>query len=279
MKSLLLACLILLSSQFATAVDITNVAEIATPPKYDMRKNDFKWFQFNLINSTDNKIPFGLQNDNYFEMEFGGRSGILDLYGFLDVYDIFDSNTSDYHGGDNFFLKFMPRFSLDVMAGKSLALGPFKEWYITTLFYAADRGLFQQYIGPGTDIEVPWFGKVGANLLARYVRENFGAANERRWDGYFLTLNWFTPFYHFQNKSYLTYQGYFDHMFGADEIADDVNRSDSSVGWLNGLFWHTDRYAAGYALKIYQDFALFKDGGIGGDTSGVGHYFFLTYKF
>ncbi|WP_412841915.1 outer membrane protein OmpK, partial [Aeromonas dhakensis] len=28
-------------------------------------------------------------NDTYFEMEFGGRSGLFDLYGYVDVFDIF----------------------------------------------------------------------------------------------------------------------------------------------------------------------------------------------
>jgi nucleoside-specific channel-forming protein len=245
----------------------------------DFHAKDFKWFQFNLMESVDNKIPFGLQDDTYLEMEFGGRSGAIDLYGFLDIYDIFDSSQSDFHNGDNFFFKFQPRFSLNVMSGKDLSLGPIKEWYIASLFYIADRALFTEFIGVGTDVEVPWFGKMGVNLMARYVRENFGEPNEESWDGYLLSINWFTPFHTFDNKSYLAYQGYFDHIFGATEISDGIDRSDSSIGWFNGLYWHTGRYAAAYGLKIYQNMSLFKDGGIGGETSGAGHYFIVTYKF
>ena len=33
-------------------------------------------------------------------------------------------------------------------------------------------------LGIGSDIVVPWFGKMGFNAYARYVRENFGADNE-----------------------------------------------------------------------------------------------------
>ena len=245
----------------------------------DFHAKDFRWFQFNLMKSVDNKIPFGLQDDVYLEMEFGGRSGAIDLYGFLDVFDIFNSSESDFHEGDNFFLKFQPRFSLNVMSGKDLSLGPVKEWYIATLLNIGDRALFTEYIGLGTDLQVPWFGKMGTNLMARYVRENFEAGNEDTWDGYLLSLNWFTPFYTFDNKSYFAFQGYFDHIFGATEVSDGVDRADSSVGWYNGFYWHTDRYAVGYGLKIYQNMALFKDGGIGGETSGAGHYFVLTYKF
>lgn len=261
---------------------ISVYSQLVTAEEYltsELRAQDFKWFQFNLMKSVDNKIPFGLQNDTYIEMEFGGRSGILDLYGFLDIFDAFDSPDSDWHDKDNMFLKFQPRFSLDAMFGRDLAWGSIQEWYIGTLFYVSDRALFEEYIGLGTDIQVPWFGKVGANLMARYVRENFGAANEQKWDGYILSLNWYTPFYTFGNGSWLSYQGYLDRIFAANEIADDVDRADASLGWFNGLYWHTKRYAVAYGLKIYQDMALFKDGGVGGETSGVGQYFILTYKF
>ncbi|MEK2646623.1 nucleoside-specific channel-forming Tsx family protein [Bdellovibrio sp. BCCA] len=245
----------------------------------DIHKNDFKWFQFNLMRSIDNKIPFGNQQDTYFEMEFGGRSGVLDLYGYLDVFDVFDSQSdSDRHAGDNFFFKLAPRFSLDYMTGHDLSLGPVQEWYLATLFNVGDRALFEQYVGIGTDIQVPWFGKVGANLMARYVRENFDAANEREWDGYILSTNWFTPFYHFEN-SFISYQGYLDYKFGANRLSDSKNYSDTSLEWFNGLYWHSKRYAAGYGLKLYKDMALLKDGGFAGETSGVGHYFSLTYKF
>ncbi len=240
---------------------------------------DFKWFQFNLMKSVDNKIPFGNQQDTYFEMEFGGRSGALDLYGYLDVFDVFDSSDSDRHLGDNFFFKFAPRVSLNALADADLSVGSIKEWYIATLFNGGDRSLQEQYIGIGSDIEVPWLGKVGANVMARYVRENYGAANERTWDGYILSTNWFKPFYFFADASFITYQGYLDYKFAATKIADSTDRSESSLEWFNGLYWHSPRYAVGYGLKYYKDMALFKDGGFAGETSGVGHYFALTYKF
>lgn len=254
----------------------SHAAEIA---EGDIHKNDYKWFQINLMRSIDNKIPFGNQQDTYFEMEFGGRSGVLDLYGYLDVFDVFDSANSDRHNGDNFFVKLSPRFSLDVATGKSLAVGPVKEWYVATLFNIGDGALFEEYIGVGSDIEIPWLGKTGVNLMARYVRENYTAANERKWDGYNFSTNWFKPFYFFADNSFMTYQGYLEYKFGANEIADGVNRSDSSFEWFNGLYWHSSRYAAGYGVKLYKDMALLKDGGFAGETSGIGHYLALTYKF
>lgn len=270
MASLSLILGVLLASAVGYSADVAEA---------DLHKNDFKWFQFNLMRSVDNKIPFGNQQDTYFEMEFGGRSGALDLYGYLDVFDMFDSSDSDRHNGDNFFVKLSPRFSLDVATGRILAVGPVKEWYIATLFNIGDRQLFEQYVGLGSDVEIPWLGKTGVNLMARYVRENYNAANERKWDGFNFSTNWFKPFYFLPRNSFLTYQGYLEYKFGANEIADGINRTDSSFEWFNGIYWHSNRYAVGYGLKLYQDMAFLKDGGFAGETSGVGHYLALTYKF
>lgn len=245
----------------------------------NLRKNDAKWFQTNLYQAFDNKIPYNNQNDSFFEIEFGMRSGVVDLYGFLDVFDVFNTPQSDLHNEDNLFLKLVPRFSLDGMTQSDLSLGPVKEWYIASLFVVADRALFQQYVGLGTDIEVPWFGKTVANLMARYVRENYGAANEDRWDGYILDISWFKPFYHFANKSFISYQGYFDYTFGADKISDSPVYSDSSLEWYNGLYWHSEHYAAGYGLKYYKDMGLIESGGAAGETTGFGHYLVVCYKF
>jgi len=245
----------------------------------NIHKNDYKWFQFNILQSVDNKLPFGNKHDTFFEMEFGGRSGLFELYGFFDVLDMFDSNDSSLHKRDNMFLKFSPKMSLDALTGFDLSTGPVKEWFVATLFNVGDRALFDQYIGLGADLEVPWFGKVVTKLMARHVRENFGASNEGKWDGYLFNTAWFKPFHEFSNKSFVTYQGFLDYTFAANKISDELGRSSSSVAWYNGLYWHSERYSAGYGLKYYKDMALLRDGGFGGNTTGLGHYFVVTYKF
>lgn len=245
----------------------------------NIHKNDFKWFQFSFLQSVNNKLPFNSKNDTFFELEFGGRSGIFEVYGFLDVLDIFDSSTSDLHNKDNLFFKFAPKLSLDAVTGHDLSLGPITEWYIATQTNVGDRSLFEHFIGFGADVQVPWFGKVAPKLMARYVRENFGAPNERKFDGYLLSISWFKPFYIKDDKTYVTYQGFLDYTFAADKISNGTDRTSSSLAWYNGLYWHSERYSAGYGLKVYKDMALLKDGGFGGDTSGLGHYFVVTYKF
>ncbi|HEH9419015.1 TPA: outer membrane protein OmpK [Aeromonas sobria] len=252
----------------------------------DIHKNDYKWFQFNIMHGENNKLPFSNNADNnYFEMEFGGRSGIFDLYGYIDVLDVFNEGKDNFHNKDNFFMKFAPRMSIDALTGKDLSFGPVKEVYVATVTNVADQGLFETYIGLGSDVEVPFMGKMGLNLMSRYVRENYGAANEGKWDGYMITTNWFKPVYNFSNGSFIAYQGYLDYMFGADELEKtDASRTSESLQWFNGLYWHNDRFAVGYGLKVYNNMAFFKDGssygpGLNQKTSGVGHYFDVTYKF
>ncbi|HEJ0074118.1 TPA: outer membrane protein OmpK [Klebsiella oxytoca] len=245
----------------------------------NIRKNDFSWMQMNLMQSMDAKVPYGIRNDTYLELEFGARSGIVDLYGYVDIFDIFDSKHDDRHGGDNFFAKISPRFSLDAIFNKDLSVGPFNEFYIATVNNIGDRELFEHYIGLGTDVKVPWFGMVGMNVYAHYVRENYGAENEGKWDGYMFSTNWSTPFYQFANGSYLNYQGYFDYQFAANKNSDRSLYSNNAIEWYNGIYWHTENYAVGYGLKYFRNMALMQNHGGAGRTTGLGHYFSLTWKF
>ncbi len=272
----------------------------------DIHKNDYKWFQFNIMQSMDNKLPFGNEKDTYLEMEFGGRNGIISLYGYLDVFDILDRKSDDLHKKDNFYLKLAPRFSLDGMLNSDFSFGSVKELYISTLMNVGDKGysckdadgncdsdgtaangLFETFIGLGADIELPWFGVIGSNVLARYARESGGHEEERKWSGYIWTTNWFKPFYFFEDKSFIAYQGYLDYKFKYDELAkneDGPTRTSHSLEWFNGFYWHSDQWSLGYGLKYYNHMANFKDGveyapGMKQNTTGVGHYFAATYKF
>jgi len=273
------------ASLLATAI----YASPATAADYSggIHQNDNLWLSFNLMRSEDNRLPFRNAEDTYVEMEFGGRSGIVDLYGYVDMFDALDDSSSDQSGGDNMFIKLAPRFSLDAMTGRDFSIGPVQEWYIATVTNIGDNGpsggLWEHYVGLGSDVAVPWFGKVEFNLTARYVRENYGAPDEDTWDGYMASTNWFKPFYTFGDGSYLAYQGYLDYKFGADTVGSQPGRSSNSLEWFNGLYYHTDRFAIGYGLKIYNNMAFYRDdtdaSGVQQDTSGPGHYFSINYKF
>ncbi|MCX9031536.1 outer membrane protein OmpK [Citrobacter portucalensis] len=269
-KKTILGAVVAMSCMQAFAADYTDG---------NIRKNDFNWMQMNLMQSVDAKVPYGIRNDTYLELEFGARSGIIDLYGYVDFFDILDREQDDRHGGDNFFAKISPRFSLDAIFNKDLSVGPFNEFYIATVNNIGDRELFEHYVGLGTDVKVPWFGLVGMNIYAHYVRENYGADNEGKWDGYMFSTNWSTPFYTFANGSYLNYQGYFDYQFAANKIANQPLYSNNAIEWYNGIYWHSEHYAVGYGLKYFRNMALMENLGGAGRTTGLGHYFNLTYKF
>ncbi len=256
----------------------------------DIHKNDYKWMQFNLMRSENAKIPFGAQNDTYVEMEFGGRSGMWDLYGYVDWFDAFDSRTDQRHDSDNMFAKIAPRLSLDALFKKDLSFGPVKELYIASVTNIGDKELYEHYIGLGSDIQMPWMGKMGFNLYGRYVRENYGANNEGKFDGYMISTNWFKPIKKFSDESFLAYQGYLDYKFGANKLKNDAAdaglHTDHSVEWFNGLYWHSSRYSVGYGLKYFNNMAFVRDGYPQSflrngkqETSGFGHYFAVTYKF
>ena len=96
-------------------------------------------------------------------------------------------------------------------------------------------------------------------------------------------INCFKPLHFFENGTFVAYQGYVTYDFGADKVAEYDGRTKDSLQWYNGIYWHNNDWAIGYGLKVYNNMANFKDGdapfGSTEDTSGIGHYFDIWYKF
>jgi len=245
----------------------------------DIHKNDYKFLQFNLMGAFKEKGVTESSHD-YLEMEFGGRSGIFDLYGYVDIFNLTSDSSSDKADADaKIFMKFAPRVSLDALTGKDLSFGPVQELYLASLVQwdGNNGGLNTQNIGLGSDVMVPWFGKMGMNLYKTYD------SGKKDWNGYHFAVNWFKPFYFFENGSFISYQGYIDYQFG---MKDEYNSANEGADMFNGIYWHSDRFAVGYGLKLFKDVYGFKDdAGLPWDSSskaestGVGHYVSVTYKF
>lgn len=238
----------------------------------DIHKNDYSWSQFNLMYAVD-ELP-GESTHDYLEMEFGGRSGVLDLYGFVDIFNVTSSEDSDKADSDKIFLKLSPRFSLDAITGNDLSFGAVQEVYLATLFTldGGEDGVNNSYLGLGADVNVPWLGKVGMNLYALYD-QSFESRDGL--NGYQFSMNWFKPFKFFENGSFLSYQGYLDYQFGMDS---DYVSATSGGATYQGLYWHSDQYSVGYGLKLYQDVYGIEDSE-SFKSSGVSHYVAMTYKF
>lgn len=257
----------------------------------DLHGSDYKWMQFNAMYSIGEKPenPASGDQHNYLEMEFGGRSGIFDLYGYVDIFNLANEDTSngDKNPGSKtskLFMKFAPRVSIDALTGKDLSFGPVQEVYFSTLFNwdgLNGEGVNSTFWGVGADVNVPWLGKTGMNLYGYYDM------NAKEWNGYQFSANWFKPFYFFDDKSFLSFQGYIDYQFGADDAyfpnKDNIvmkGLSSSGGNIFFGLYWHSDRYALGYGLKGFKDvYRVTDDGATGLESTGWSHYLSATYKF
>ncbi|NNO00706.1 hypothetical protein FKQ62_14920 [Vibrio sp. B1-2] len=245
----------------------------------DIHKNDYKWMQFNLMAALNEKGVSESSHD-YLEMEFGGRSGIFDLYGYVDIFNLLSNPSSDKENQEKIFMKFAPRMSLDALTGKDLSFGPVQELYVSTLMeWGGKSGVNTQKVGLGSDVNVPWLGKVGLNLYGTYD------SNKKDWNGFQISTNWFKPFYFFENGSFISYQGYIDYQFGMETDKGYATSSDGGA-MFNGIYWHSDRFAVGYGLKLYHDVYGFADNeglpwnaSAKAESSGVGHYLAVTYKF
>ncbi len=248
--------------------------------------NDYTFLQFNLMHGAEQKNPYGNSKDTYLEIEFGGKSGIIDMYGYVDFLDITQTGSNTTSGGDNFFAELKPRLSLDALFKKDLSFLFVEELYIATAGKFGDKGLAHYSAGLGADFNVYWLGKVGFNVYSLYKAEDFGSSGEGTFDGYWVGINWFKPFYFFKNNSFLSYQGYLNYTFDADNVAKDAGRTSTELQTYQGIYWHSENYAIGYGLKIMDNMAFFQDGvvydevnNLKQDTTGIAHYFSITYKF
>lgn len=287
-------------SQYSYAVEVP----------IDIHEKDHIWTNFHIYNGNNQRGgPFKF-DDQYLEIEFGGRSGLWDLYGYVDFKDIFSQDSSDVHDGSNMFADIEPRMSLDYLFGKDLSIGPIKEWYLAFDLYYGDNecaqtcvtfddsgealpgekssGLKILWWGIGTDTELPWLGKTGINFYARFIRENYGASNEDSLDGYVIHINWFKPIYTLSNNGYIAFQGYMDYEFASDmpesgnEFEQEYRTDDSFQSYL-GLWYHSGHLKVGLGLKLYHDMTQWKDGAILSgkevDSTGVGQYINIGYAF
>ena len=241
----------------------------------DTHKNDYKWMQANIMYAVD-ELP-GESSHDYLELEFGGRAGILDYYGYADVFNITNSDDSDKAGQAKTFIKFAPRVSLDGLFETDLSVGPIQEVYFATLFTwsgDAETSVNNYFYGIGSDVMVPWLGKIGFNAYGVYDMNN------KDWNGYQVSTNWFKPVYFFENGSFISYQGYIDYQFG---MKDEYATANSGGAMFNGIYWHSDRFALGYGLKAYSNIYGVEDGfDFGGGptkSTGFSHYVAATYKF
>ncbi|MGI1998593.1 outer membrane protein OmpK [Shewanella frigidimarina] len=276
----------------------------------DIHANDYKWMQFNIMYAID-EHPIANKDEathNYLEMEFGGRSGFVDLYGYVDVFNLGNRDSGDKtNNASKMFMKLAPRFSLDAITGTDLSFGPVQEVYISTLFnwggggttgsYTANTQDFSgsldaytqgdtnmSFWGVGADVMVPWLGKTGMNLYGTYD------LNRKDWNGYQFSANWFKPFVFFDDKSFLSFQGYVDYQFDMDEeisgknIDGNFNNTEHGGAGFLGLYYHTDRFALGYGAKyFYHSYGLndnaFKNQFWDGlNTTGWTHFLTATYK-
>lgn len=266
-KSLLALSVLALSSSANFAADYSDG---------NTHKGDYKWMQFNYMYSIDEMPREKGASENthdYLEMEFGGRSGVFDLYGYVDVFNLSNRDNTDSSDSNKMYMKFAPRTSIDALTGIDMSFGPVQELYLATLFsWSGDGSVNSSFWGVGSDVMVPWLGKVGLNLYGLYD------LNKKDWNGYQLSTNWFKPFFFFKNGSFISYQGYIDYQFGADK---DANHVSSGGTMFNGIYWHSDRFAVGYGLKAYKDiYTLENDVAFGGlETTGFSHYLAATYKF
>lgn len=182
----------------------------------------------NLKTETDN-------NNAFFEIEGGARSGVLDLYYFVDI----NGSFNEERNGD-FFMKLKPRLSLDAMFKKDYSNKVIKELFFS-MYYKGGNNWNQQRFGFGAALNVP-----GASFFDVNIYRNFEAQIGNP-DGYVFTTSWAFPIKKYKNGQKLSYTAWSDWDFDQD-----VN---DNFGMKNTLRYDFSDYAVtiGYFFNSRRD--------------------------
>lgn len=268
----------------------------AAPPKKGAYLSDWYNQDLTLIGSKD--ISFGPQpaDDIYLEYEYFGRKGPFELYGYVDIPKIFNIGNSHDKGvwdhGSPVFMEHEPRISIDYLAGRSLAIGPFKEWYVA-FDWIYDHGSRKEnrantlYSGFGTDIDTHSRVNLSANLYGRYQWENYGASNEYSWDGYRAQLKYIVPINKFSNGASLTYIGFTNFDFGSDIHKDNPARTANATVATNVLLYSFTHLRFTLVGRYFHNGGNwedgselnFGDGNFRARSNGWGYYAGIGYQF
>ena len=239
--------------------------------EYSYRQGDYKWLQFNLYSVLNQPNPFGDESVDfeYFELEGGGRSGILALYYFFDVNNVGGWGDNGENPGD-FFAKIMPKFSIDGMLKQDLAMGPIKEFYIATMWKGWNGGEVYD-IGLGVDLAIPGIDAFSCELMSVGNREG----RSLYYSGMAVTWNWYTKLFDITESSYLTYQGWGEFDFANDRVEGD-GRTETQLQWHNAIFYNFGgHYALSAAVKFYKNFLHFDTN----KSDETAFFFGAHYKF
>ncbi|MBN2992602.1 nucleoside-specific channel-forming protein Tsx [Pseudomonas cedrina subsp. fulgida] len=256
------------------------------------------WFNQDLTLIGSKDISFGPkpQDDIYLEYEYFGRKGPFELYGYIDVPKILTIGNSHDKGvwdhGSPVFMEHEPRISIDYLAGRSLAIGPFKEWYVA-FDWIYDHGSRKEnrantlYSGLGTDIDTHSRVNLSANFYGRYQWENYGASNEYSWDGYRAQMKYIVPISTFDNGASLTYIGFTNYDFGSDLHKDNPARTANSLVATNVLLYSFTHLRFTLVGRYFHNGGNWEDGselnfGEGNfraRSDGWGYYAGVGYQF
>jgi len=211
----------------------------------------------------------GSIDDRYIEIDGFHRYNLLDMYWFVDFFDVFDSGSSDMHNTDpSIYGEINPRLSLDGLLGRDLSFWRFNEWFLSYQYDFDDSsyggGLKRHQIGIGNNMYIEGFDYIRMNLFARYHKDAYDSNIEGKWDGYLLNAAYGRSLYTFENGWKIYFSGWVDYVFEANESKKKTDWNGNNIGtdhslqWFNQLKLQIKNIGISYSYKINDSFTEVK---------------------
>ena len=239
---------------------------------------DFTWTQLNLYQGVNMAHGWAdTYNDMYFEVEGGGRTGVLDFYYFFDVNTFMGMGDDPQGKQGSFFTKISPRFSLSKFVP---AMGPVKELFVATQYKGFNGGA-DYYAGLGSSLAIPFFDMFNANffMMMEHVNDPDDADKTKFENaGFVFAINWYTKIYEMNEMMNVTYQGWSDYGF-ANAYTDDMGdpHTADEFQMFNGFFFNYNKWSVSASLKLHNHF-MYSEADFG-ENDAMSYFFGLHRRF
>jgi len=205
---------------------------------------DFSWMQMNLVQGYDVADGWASPyNDPYFEIEGGGRSGVLDLYYFFDVNHFMGAGDNSNGDQGSFYTIVTPKF--EVM----------KNYFIATK-YRGYNGGENYYLGLSTTPPVPFLDVFYIDAYTMF--QNVDNGNDKtmlKYAGILTSVIWNAKLATLDDNTNITYGGYADYTFD-NKYAEDFGAPSTSDEFqmYNAFYLNRDKWSISTNVKFHYHF-------------------------
>ena len=207
-----------------------------------LASTDFQWMQMNLVqgyNVADGFVK--AYDDPYFEIEGGGRSGVLDLYYFFDVNHFLGEGDNATGDQGSFYTIITPKFEV------------LENYFLATKYRGYNTGE-NYYVGLSVTPPIPFLDVFYFDAYTQFQNvDNGNDKTQFKYAGIMLSTIWNAKLKTFNEQVNVTYGGYADYTFD-NRYTKDLGGTADEFQMYNAFYLNYNKWAISANVKFHYHF-------------------------